>query len=313
MAKLLDDLLDVARITRSRLEIRKQLVQLDTVIETAVEVARPLLDARRQRLRIELSRPLPSLEADPLRLAQVVSNLLTNAAKYSGDEAEIVLSARAQGALLDLRVRDNGIGIPAEALPNIFQMFAQVEGTAARSEGGLGIGLALARGLVELHGGTITAHSDGPGKGSEFVVTLPCLPAEEAASDAVPVVERRADGRSRRLLVVDDNRDAADSLGMLLSLDGYEVSTAYTGQEAIAAADSSRPEVCILDLGLPDLSGYEVARRLRRMPGLESLQLIALTGWGQEEHRQQAMEAGFDHHLTKPVDPEQLSRLLQQK
>lgn len=315
MAKLLDDLLDVARITRSRLEIRKQLVQLDTVIETAVEVARPLLDTRRQHLRIELSRPVPSLEADPLRLAQVISNLLTNAAKYSDDAAEIVLSAQARGTLLELRVRDNGIGIPAEALPTIFQMFAQVEGTASRSEGGLGIGLSLVKGLVELHGGTITAHSDGPGKGSEFVVTLPCLPVEENASDAAPAGERHADGHghARRLLVVDDNRDAADSLGMLLGLDGYEVSTAYTGQDAIAAAGSTRPEVCILDLGLPDLSGYEVARRLRKMPGLESMRLIALTGWGQEEHRQQALEAGFDHHLTKPVDPEQLSRLLQQE
>lgn len=313
MARLLDDLLDVARITRSKLEIRKQVVHLDSVIETAVEVARPLLDARRQRLRVDLPRPVPTLEADPLRLAQVISNLLTNAAKYSDEGAEVVLSARTRDTRLEIKVRDNGIGIPADALPSIFKMFAQVEGTAARSEGGLGIGLSLVKGLVELHGGTITAHSDGPGKGSEFVIDLPCLPPADESAGEFTATERSADGRGRRLLVVDDNRDAADSLAMLLGLDGYEVSTAYTGQEALAAANSTRPEVCILDLGLPDLSGYEVAQHLRRTPGLESVRLIALTGWGQDEHRQRALEAGFDHHLTKPVDPEQLGRLLQQK
>jgi signal transduction histidine kinase len=311
MAKLLDDLLDVARITRGRLEIRKQVVRLDSVIETAVEVARPLLDARRQHLRIELQQPAPSLEADPLRLAQVISNLLTNAAKYSDAETEIVLSARTSGAVLELKVRDNGIGIAAEALPSIFQMFAQIEGTAARSEGGLGIGLSLVKGLVELHGGTITARSDGPGKGSEFTVTLPCIPADDAGADTTPAAHLPADGRGRRILVVDDNRDAADSLAMLLGLDGYEVSTAYTGRAALAKAASFRPQACILDLGLPDLSGYEVARHIRQIPGLESLRLIALTGWGQDEHRQRALDAGFDHHLTKPVDPAQLGRLLQ--
>jgi signal transduction histidine kinase len=313
MARLLDDLLDVARITRSRLEIRKQVVQLNSVIETAVEVARPLLDARRQRLRIELPQPAPSLEADPLRLAQIISNLLTNAAKYSDEGTEVVLSARSSGSTLELKVRDHGIGIPAEALPSVFKMFAQVEGTTSRSDGGLGIGLSLVKGLVELHGGTVTAHSDGPGLGSEFTVTLPCLPANESPKPEGFAAGKPAEGDGRRLLVVDDNRDAADSLAMLLNLDGYQVSTAYTGQDAIAAANASRPDVCILDLGLPDISGYEVAQQLRRTPGLESMRLIAVTGWGQDEHRQRALEAGFDHHLTKPVDPEQLNRLLQKK
>ena len=313
MSTLLDDLLDVARITRGKLEIRKQVVRLDSVIETAVEVARPLLDARRQRLHIELPQPVPSLEADPLRLAQVVSNLLTNAAKYSDADAEIVLSARSHDATVELRVRDTGIGIPAEAIPTIFQMFAQVEGTTARSQGGLGIGLSLVKGLVELHGGTITAHSAGPGQGSEFTVTLPCLPAEESKPGAKPETPRPAAGDGRRILVVDDNRDAADSLAMLLGCEGYETRTAYTGRDAIAMATEFRPETCILDLGLPDLSGYEVARHLRQVPGLEPLRLIALTGWGQDEDRQRALAAGFDHHLTKPVDPAQLSKLLQER
>jgi signal transduction histidine kinase len=311
MSKLLDDLLDVARITRGKLEIRKQAVRLDSVIDTAVEVARPLLDARRQRLRIDLPQPVPSLDADPLRLAQVISNLLTNAAKYSDADAEIVLSARLHGAVVELKVRDPGIGIAAEALPTIFQMFAQVEGTTGRSEGGLGIGLSLVKGLVELHGGTITAQSDGPGRGSEFTVTLPCLSTHQEQPDATPESGRAAEGRGTRILVVDDNRDAADSLAMLLGFDGYEVRTAYTGKAALAMATTFRPQVCILDLGLPDLSGYEVARHVRQTPGLESSRLIAVTGWGQDEHRQRALEAGFDHHLTKPVDAAQLGRLLQ--
>ena len=201
MGRLLDDLLDVARITRGRLEIRKEVVRLEAVVDTAVEVARPLLDARRQRLRLELPRPAPSLEADPLRLAQVISNLLTNAAKYSDLEAEIVLSARTHGASVDLTVRDYGIGMPAEALPKIFEMFAQVENAAGRSEGGLGIGLSLVKGLVELHGGTITAHSGGPGQGSEFTVTLPCVPTADGpgmTSAAQQPVDRRAQTHPRR-------------------------------------------------------------------------------------------------------------------
>jgi signal transduction histidine kinase len=310
MATLLDDLLDVARITRGKLEIRKQLVRLDSVIETAVEVARPLLDARQQRLRIELPQPVPLLSADPLRLAQVISNLLTNAAKYSEAGAEVVLSATVRGAALELKVRDEGIGIPAEALPAIFQVFAQVEGTSARSEGGLGIGLSLVKGLVELHGGTITAHSDGPGQGSEFTVTLPCVPADAGQPGAAQDDRQPVTGKRLRILVVDDNRDAADSLALLLGLDGHEVRTAYAGRSALDEAAAFLPDACVLDVGLPDLSGYELATLLRRLPALDTVHLIAVTGWGQDEDRQRALAAGFDHHLTKPVDPERLNDLL---
>jgi signal transduction histidine kinase len=310
MGSLLDDLLDVARITRGKLELRKKVVWLDSVIDTAVEAARPLIDARQQALEVHLPQPAPMLEADPLRLAQVVSNLLTNAAKYSDAGATIQVWATIRGAVLELRVRDTGIGIPAEALPTIFQMFSQVDGTSGRSEGGLGIGLSLVKGLIELHGGTVTAHSEGPGRGSEFTVTLPCVPCGEAQARSETPVRAGSGAGRRRILVVDDNRDAADSLAMLLGLEGHEVRVAYAGRDGIESAREFAPDTVILDLGLPDLSGYEVARALRQEVTLASTTLIALTGWGQDEHRRRAIDAGFDHHVTKPVDPDVLDRLL---
>ena len=311
MSALLDDLLDVARITRGKLEIRKQWVRLDAIVDTAVEVARPLVDVRGHRLTIDLQHPVPMLDADPVRLAQVISNLLTNAAKYSDTGGQITLEARTRGALVEIRVRDTGIGIPPEALERVFQMFEQVEGTAGRSEGGLGIGLSLVKGLVELHGGTVAARSEGPGRGSEFIVTLPCVPPSEESPMPAPTPGSAAAPAGRRILLVDDNRDAADSLALLLGLEGHDVRVAYAGRPAIEVAHEFRPEIAVLDLGLPDLSGYDVARLLRQDPALERIELIALTGWGQEEHRKRALEAGFDHHVTKPVDLEQLARLLE--
>ena len=311
MSALLDDLLDVARITRGKLEIRKQWVRLDSIVDTAVEVARPLIDVRQHRLTIDLPHPAPMLDADPVRLAQVVSNLLANAAKYSDTGGQITLAARTHGAVVDVTVRDTGIGIPREALDKVFQMFEQVEGTSGRSDGGLGIGLSLVKGLVELHGGTVAAHSDGPGCGSEFTVTLPCVPTSEDPEMPAPIRSSAAAPAGRRILLVDDNRDAADSLALLLGLEGHDVRVAYAGRPAIEIAHEFRPEIAVLDLGLPDLSGYDVARLLRQDPALGRIELIALTGWGQEEHRKRALEAGFDHHVTKPVDLEQLARLLQ--
>jgi signal transduction histidine kinase/ActR/RegA family two-component response regulator len=309
MGALLDDLLDVARITRGKLDIRKRRVRLDGVIETAVEAARPVIDSRNQHLEIDAPPDAPLLEADPLRLAQVISNLLTNAAKYSDPGGRIKLTARATGPRLQLSVKDTGIGIPAGKLEHIFEMFSQLQEAGERSEGGLGIGLSLVKGLVELHGGTVTAHSSGPGRGSEFVVTVPCIVAEESGDGAGPA-RLEAAGNGRRLLVVDDNRDAADSLALLLGLDGHDVRVAYTGRQALEIARAFLPHAAILDLGLPDLSGYDVARQMRREPALAGVRLVALSGWGQDEHQQRAREAGFDHHLIKPADPDELLALL---
>jgi CheY-like chemotaxis protein/two-component sensor histidine kinase len=313
MATLLDDLLDVARITRGKLELRRQPLRLDAVVDTAVEVARPLIDERRIALDVQLPSPAPLLEADPLRLAQVISNLLTNAAKYSDPGGRIALTARHQGAQVEIAVRDDGIGIPREALDSIFQVFSQVQGAMGRSQGGLGIGLSLVKGLVELHGGTVVAHSEGPGRGSEFVVTLPCLTEPKSTGPEVRIDDPSSDAgkpAGRRILVVDDNRDAADSLLVLLQFDGHDVRVAYTGEDALQVAREFEPDVVLLDLGLPDLSGFDVAESLRQDARTAAAQIIALTGWGHDEHRRRARDSGIDHHLTKPVDPEHLARLI---
>jgi signal transduction histidine kinase/ActR/RegA family two-component response regulator/integral membrane sensor domain MASE1 len=313
MATLLDDLLDVARITRGKLELRKQSLRLDTVIETAVEVAQPLIEQRRIALDVQVPSPAPRLEADPLRLAQVVSNLLTNAAKYSDPGGRISLTVRARTpTLVDIVVHDDGIGIPPEALDSIFQVFSQVEGAMGRSQGGLGIGLSLVKGLVELHGGSVEARSDGPGRGSEFVVTLPCLSAAEQDDRPPPAVEeaQSVPPPGKRVLVVDDNHDAADSLALVLQIEGHDVRTADCGRAALEVAREFAPEVVVLDLGLPDVSGFEVAQALRKDVITAGASLIALTGWGQDEHRRRAQASGFDHHFTKPVDPELLAQAI---
>jgi PAS domain S-box-containing protein len=308
MALLLDDLLDVARITQGKLELKKQQLALNSVVESAVEAARPLLDRKSHRFTVTLPAEPVTLDADPLRLSQVLSNLLTNAAKYTDAGGRISLSGRVEDGRLCLSIKDNGIGIPAESLNGIFTMFSQVEGAAARSEGGLGIGLALVNGLVELHGGTIEAKSEGEGHGSEFIVRLPIVNADSVAG---PQADAAAAARiGRRILVADDNQDAADSLAMILEMGGHDVRVAHDGRAALSIAQTFHPDTALLDIGMPQLNGYEVARALRQEPWGAGITLIALTGWGQESDRQKAIDAGFDRHLTKPIDPDALESLM---
>jgi CheY-like chemotaxis protein len=309
MVRLVDDLLDVSRIMRGKIELRKQPVDLTEVIARAVETVQPALDAHGQHLEVALPPgPLP-LEADPARLAQVLANLLHNAAKFSERGAPIWLTAERDGSAAVIRVRDVGAGIRADVLPHVFDLFVQGDQSLERTRGGLGIGLTVVRQLVELHGGTVTAASAGLGKGSEFTVRLPGLreaaPAGPADPDAVPAAVAQ-----KRVLVVDDNVDAAESLGLLLRLWGHDVRLAHNGPDVLRAAEDFRPAVVLLDIGLPGMNGFEVARRLRQGPAGRHAVLVALTGYGQEEDRRLAAEAGFDHHLTKPVDPERLQTLL---
>jgi signal transduction histidine kinase len=312
MVRLVDDLMEVSRITRGKIELRPERVELAAVLRSAVETSRPLIEAARHQLTIDLpSEPL-ILQADPVRLSQVVANLLNNAAKYTEEGGQIGLSARREGGMAVISVRDTGVGIPAEMLPRVFDMFAQVDRTLKRSQGGLGIGLTLARTLVEMHGGRMEARSEGPGKGSEFLVRLP-LAADDASRG-----ENRSDPRSKpperlgqqRILVVDDNRDAADSLGMLLRFLGADAVVVYDGPSALTALRNYRPSVVFLDIGMPGMDGNEVARHVRQSEELRDITLIAMTGWGQEEDRRRSKAAGFDQHLVKPASAETLQALL---
>jgi two-component system, sensor histidine kinase len=309
MALLLDDLLDVARITQGKLNLKTERVRLTGIVEAAVETARPMLDERKHHLTVRLPTEPPILEADPLRLSQVLANLLTNSAKYTNPGGEIQLSCTLQGNTVQISVKDNGIGIPPNALPTIFEMFSQVDEQSARSQGGLGIGLSLVRGLVELHGGTIDAASKGLGRGSEFRVSLPVAAVASSERKAAKG-DVEAAPIARRILVADDNKDAADSLAMLLELHGHDVRVAHNGRTALALASVFRPDTALLDIGMPDLSGYEVAQELRRQPWGEQIRLIALTGWGQDGDRLEASRSGFDDHITKPVDPDALETIM---
>jgi len=309
MTRLVDDLLDVSRITRGKIELRRERVELATVVHSAVEASRPLIEKWGHELTVTVSpQPIP-VAADPTRLAQVLLNLLNNAAKYMEQGGRIWLTAERQGDEALIRVKDTGIGIPAAMLTRIFDMFTQVDYSLERSEGGLGIGLTLVQRLVEMHGGAVEAKSDGLGRGSEFVVRLPVAVEVEGKHGAAGG-ETISVPAARRILVVDDNRDAADSLGMLLRMIGNEIHTAYDGLEAVEAAAAFQPDVVILDIGLPRLNGYESARRIRQQEGGADRVLIALTGWGQEEDRLRSQEAGFDHHVTKPVEFSTLKKLL---
>lgn len=311
MVHLVDDLLDISRITRGKLELRMQPVVLGDVVQNAVETAQPVIAASAHELIVALPSEPIYLEADPVRLAQVFSNLLNNAAKYTEKGGHIWLTAEQQSDAVAVSVRDTGIGISESNLPDLFKMFSQVEPGLGRSQGGLGIGLSLVRGIVEMHGGTIEAHSAGPGLGSEFMVRLPVhSKLAKNGSAALPKTDERANGASRRILVVDDNRDAADSLTAVLKIMGHEIRTTYDGLEALEAAEEFRPETVLLDIGLPKMNGYDVARKLREKPWTKDVILIALTGWGMEEDRKRAFEAGFDHHLTKPADLGVLQKLL---
>jgi PAS domain S-box-containing protein len=309
MSRLLDDLLDVSRITRGTLELKKCRTELTAVIATAIESARPILDKKKHTLSVELPNEPIRLDADPVRLAQVFSNLLINAAKYTDPGGQIVLTAARDRDEIAVRVRDNGIGMSPQMLPRLFTMFSQAEAALTRSEGGLGIGLALAHGLIELHEGVISAHSAGSGQGSEFVVRLP-LTAVVDGSEAQDSAQISESAPSRRILVVDDNRDSATTCGAFLESCGHDVQVTFSGRSALAIAEDFRPHVVILDIGMPELDGYEVARRLRARPWADSCQLIAVTGWGQGKDKELASAAGFDLHLTKPVDPAALEPLL---
>ncbi len=312
MVRLVDDLLDVSRITRNKLELRKEQIELAAVVQSAVETSGPLIQASRHRLTVSLPvEPIP-LDADPTRLAQVLSNLLNNAAKYTEPGGSIWLTAERRGGEAVVSVKDTGVGIPADMLPRIFEMFTQVDPSLERAHGGLGIGLTLARRLVELHGGTVEVDSAGPGRGSELTVRLPVFetqPQAQAPQGTAGPGETTEAPPRRRILVVDDNEDTADSLGLLLTLAGNEVRTAHDGLKAVEVAAAFRPAVVLLDIGLPKLNGYEAARRIRELQG-KDVALIAVTGWGQEEDKRQAKEAGFDFHLVKPLDPATLRDLL---
>ncbi len=312
LARLVDDLMDVARINKGKIELRKEVLELAPIVAHAVESARVAIEGRGHHLAVTLPEESVRVEADPTRMEQVLDNLLSNASKYTDPGGRITLAVERRDGEVEIRVADTGIGIEPAMLPRIFEMFAQVDGRSARSGGGLGIGLGLVRSLVEMHGGTIKAHSAGPGTGSEFVVRLPALSTEPQA----PRLTRddrgaREEVRRRRVLVVDDNADAANSLARLLTrLYGQDVRVSNDGASALEAAEEFRPEVVLLDIGMPEMDGYEVARRLRSRPGFEQTLLVALTGWGQQSDRRRSAEAGFDRHLVKPVDPELLEDLL---
>jgi PAS domain S-box-containing protein len=312
MIRVVDDLMEVSRIGRGKISLEKAPVDLADVVATAVETSRPLVEAHRHTLTVSLPERPARVEADSARLAQVLSNLLNNAAKYTEDGGRIDLIIEQAHGEAVIRVRDNGIGIAPERLPGIFDMFEQIEDVADRSHGGLGIGLTLAQRLIEMQGGRIEAHSAGLGKGSEFVTRLPAL--AEPAAEPVPESEEEAPAplanTPRRVLVVDDNVDSAESMAVLLRLYGHEVRLAHDGEAALEEARSFKPDVMFLDLSLPKMDGYEVARRLRLEPSMRGMTLVAMTGYGHEEERQRTREAGFHLHLVKPVDFDMLNELL---
>ncbi|HEU4834013.1 MAG TPA: PAS domain S-box protein [Pyrinomonadaceae bacterium] len=308
MVRLVDDLLDLNRITHDRLELRRSEVELSSVIQQAVEVARPLVDSAGHHLIIDLPDKPVYLYADQARLAQLFGNLLNNSCKYTRPEGTVSLIVRQDGDEVVVTVKDNGAGIPPDKLDSIFDMFMQVDSTSDRSQGGLGIGLTLVKRLTEMHGGSIEAHSAGEGQGSEFIVRLPVLNRPAVAPSSGPVESESQ--LQRRVLIVDDNRDSADSLAMLMEITGNKAYMAHDGVEALAAIEQHRPEVVLLDIGLPGLDGHEVCRRVREQPWGKNIVFIALTGWGQEDDRRRSDEAGFNGHLVKPVDYDKLLELL---
>jgi CheY-like chemotaxis protein len=307
LVRMVDDLLDVSRIMRGKIQLQREPVAVATIVQHSLAPLRTLYESLEHRLHVSLPPEPVYINADCVRMAQVVTNLLNNAAKYTDPGGDIRLSAAVEGGGVCLSVRDNGIGIEPELLPRVFDLFAQSSRSLERSQGGLGIGLTLVRTLVELHGGNVAAHSDGPGAGSEFVVRLPVCShrqAEAKATDHVPV-------GGRRILVVDDNAAVADVQARLLSALGpHETQTAYDGPSALRLAASFRPEIVLLDLGLPHMDGFEVARRLRNSPEFADTLLVALTGYGTDEDRRRSREAGFDEHLVKPPSMDSIDALL---
>lgn len=310
LARLVDDLMDVSRISRGKMELIKERVGLAAVVGSAVETSRPLIDHMGHDLRVDLPTRPVWLDADPTRLAQVFMNLLNNAAKYSDRGGRIRLAAEVRGDEVEVVVRDRGIGIPLDKLGSIFDLFSQVDRSLEKSQGGLGIGLSLVRRLVEMHGGTVEARSSGPGQGAEFVVRLPVATGPAEATLAAAGGDDRSPRSALRVLIADDNRDGADSLADMLVLMGNDTRTAYDGEEAVRGAVAFRPDVVLLDIGMPKLNGHDTCRRIRELPWGGAVVLIALTGWGQQEDVRRSRDAGFDHHLVKPVDPVALMKLL---
>jgi signal transduction histidine kinase len=309
MVRLVDDLIDLSRITTGKLAVRKVPLDLRTALRDAVETARPFMDSRRHTLELRLPRePLP-VEGDNTRLAQVFSNLLNNAAKYTDPGGRVELAARREDGEIVVSVKDNGIGLEAGSLDSIFDMFVQVDRSLERSQAGLGVGLTLSRTLVELHQGRIDVASRGRGQGSEFTVRLPASTIRLPDS-VIAAGNQASDREGRRVLLADDNEDFVNSLGQILSARGHEVRIVYDGQQAIDAARDFHPDIAFLDIGMPKVHGYDVARRLRAAPGTADCLLVAVTGWGQESDRAQAREAGFDRHLVKPVDPAEIEAIL---
>ena len=307
MVHLLEDLLDVARISSDKLELHRVPVTIASIIQSAGEASVPLIQAGGHALRIEAPEQPVYVNADPMRLAQVLSNLLNNAAKYSLTGGRIDLRVQLVSDWVEIRVRDEGLGIAAADLPSVFEMFWQARGPDGQRRDGLGIGLAIARALMQLHGGSIEARSDGPGRGSEFIMRMPALPAD-AAETRVP--DAQPDAARRRVLIVDDVPDAAESLGRLLSTLGHEVALSYNGIDGVAAARRLHPEVMLVDIGMPGMNGHEVCKRVREQPEGDSIFMIALTGFGQQSDRAATRESGFNLHLVKPVDGEALSQLI---
>jgi signal transduction histidine kinase/CheY-like chemotaxis protein len=310
MSLLLEDLLDISRITRGVLQLRKQPTTLASIVEAAVETSRPVIESKRHTFTVELQDGATQLDVDPLRMSQVIANLLTNAAKYTNNGGVIRLSASLDRSTLCISVADDGIGIPQDELVSIFTMFSQVKSAQDRSEGGLGIGLALTKGLVELHGGEIEARSAGPGAGSVFTLAIPNV---RLVADGVKMTdaEEVAPRLSRNILLADDNQDAAESLAVLLRADGHRVAVAHDGESAVSMFQRLDSDVVLLDIGMPRMSGYEVAKSIRASPTSNNVLLIAITGWGQSSDRARSAAAGFDHHMTKPVDFSELTKLLQ--
>lgn len=308
MARLIDDLMDISRITQGRIDMRRERIALDVVLQLAIETSRPFLEAKRQRLTVKHAPERVFINADVIRMAQVLSNLISNSAKYSPAGTEIVIGTEREPDHVIVTVTDQGVGIPADMLDQVFEMFIQVDRPGMRE--GLGIGLTLVKRIVELHGGTVEAHSMGEGAGSQFRVRLETVEPSDAASEsAKPVIARKA-GTAGRILVADDNRDAAHTLAMMLELDGHAARVAYDGRQALEIAEEFRPHVALLDIGMPNMDGYQTARQIRERQWGRSVMLIALTGWGQAKDRERATSAGFDRHFVKPFDAETLRAVI---
>ena len=313
MVHLVEDLLDVARITRGKVHLKKEQVQLKSIVDSAVETSMPLIRTSRHQLLVEVADETMVLDADPTRLAQVVSNLLNNASKYTPAGGRIALTAERDGNQAVITVVDNGVGIPQDLLPSVFDMFIQVGQNKEQAQGGLGVGLTLVRRLVELHGGAVTARSEGSGCGSTFTVRLPLFlqtSVEPDPSPPVPTAIASSGHINKRVLVVDDNSDVAESLSALLQVGGYTTRVANDAMQTFEMAQEFKPEVVFLDIGMPGMNGYDVARTLRKTPGMEQVVLVALSGWGSESDRKRSRAAGFDGHLTKPAGLAAVNRLL---